>query len=201
MNWTIRLLTLAAIVALSACATPLREEQRSAIKMVGIVNDFPEHANFIVIGTTIFSNKKGDIEAPGLKDEITERVAAILRERGYNPEGVPSGQPTDKYDIVLRLLPRDVYNTPLLFGYGFYQRFLLGNSMMRQSYVALNLIPMIKGRSTCMACYEFAHSDLPFDTMPEHWTDLSEADQKIYLDSLRKDVDAAMIKLLDEAGL
>lgn len=196
-----RLLIAGIVMLLSACATPLTKGELEQIKRVGIVNNFPEHPSFTSIGTTLFNNTYDRAKDPTLKPFVTEHLATRLQERGFTVTEIDSENTDAGVDMVVIVIPRDIYNMVDTFGYGFYQRSMFGANAFRKSYTALNLEPRIKGKSRCSACYGESLTDLPIDDMPEEWSSLSETQQQQFAESLRTDIRNAIDRALQKTGL
>jgi len=186
---------------ITGCATPIREQTRASIQTIGVVNEFPEYPNYLIIGTTVFSNSKQEVPEPTLRAEVTTELIRMLSVKGYKAESVADGDSREKYDLILELVPRDLYGLATTNGFGFFNNFFLGLSLSKESYVALNLVPKIDGRSTCAACYAQSRSDLAVETMPASWGELSDDEKRIYIDSLRANMKSALSEVVREAGL
>lgn len=119
----------------------------------------------------------------------------IAREIADNAEA------KNNVDLVLFLIPRDVYQVPETFGYGVNQRSFLGALGPANTYVALNIGPYLHGERMGNAFYRENLSKLPVEQLPIKYSSLS-ADQKKYIeDDLKKNIQESVTELLKKVGL
>ncbi len=193
---------LALVSLLSACATPLGKQEIAAIKVIAIQNDFPEYPHLASIGTTIFNNEIGRVESAEYKLFVAEVVAKHLGAKGYTvnkPEASAAALP--RADLVLRLIPRDAYERVGTMGYGFYQRSMFGLKTKPASYVALNIMPLMDGKSRGGAYYRESFMALSIAELPTDWRSMSPALKTEFDQSLKTNIEKTVTSLLDEIGL
>ncbi len=188
---------LAALLA-SGC-TSFSPTEISAIKTVGIENQFPAIPAYTIVGTTVFNNELADIGDSSLHAYVGESLARLLEAKGYK---VIQDTSHGSYpDLVILINPRDIYGMVYTKGYGIYQRSFLGAVSMVTTYVALNLHPMKGGASACTTCYGKSLKKIPLDRLPSRWTDLDEAKRTEILELLKKSIDEALREALSSTKL
>ncbi len=171
-----KVLLIGMVLLVSACASTLKPNDLTSVKTVGILNNFPDNPNFVTIGTTIFNNEYAQINDPQFSNTISNTVIQYLGNKGFQATLITENQ-TREFDMVLELIPRDVYATPGTYGYGVNQRSMFGNPMQANTYVALNIIPIIDGKKKCGACYLQKLMPIEIEELPPTWEELS-AEQK-----------------------
>ena len=188
---------------LAGCAAPLTREELAEIERVGIVNSFPPHPNYTHIGTTIFNNSNELVEEGEYHTYLVEVLSELLRGRGYTPVPMAADAGADgQVDLVIEIIPRDVYEMVETYGYGFYQRSFLGAVAYTKSYVALNLRSTLGARSTCESCNGQSLSSLPVTgQLPRSWTALSAAQRQRFREILMTDIRRALEKAFAKIGL
>lgn len=186
---------------LSACATPLSKQEIAAIKVVAIQNEFPEYPNLASIGTTIFNNEIGRVESVEYKRFVTEVVAKYLGAKGYSVKSPDVAVPSPGVDLTLRLIPRDAYQRVGTLGYGFYQRSMFGIRTKPASYVALNIVPMMEGKSRGDAYYRESFVPLTLAELPTDWLSMSPELKMEFDRGLKSNIDKTVTSLLEEIGL
>ena len=195
-------ITVAVLLALlTACATPLTKNDIENIRHVGVLNTFPDYPNYTIVGTTIFNNEYGKIEDPSLKSFITNELIEQLSSRGISAKEISDETKNSGVDLILVVVPRDIYNMIDTYGYGLYQRSMFGVKAFKKSYVAMNIRPTINGKSRCDSCYGQSLTALPIDEMPEIWSDLDVAQQEQLIELLKKDIKNAVDIAFKKTGL
>lgn len=182
-------------LALAGCATPMTSETRATLNRVVVVNEFPDAPKYTHVGTTIFNNILGNTDDVDFKDVVAEEVAGHLRKSGYDPEVVEKHPGNRPGVLVVRIVPRDIDSLAYTDGYGYYRRTFLAVLAKQYTYVALNLVPELNGKSRCAACYAMSTTRLSNDEMPPSWGELSEEMKEAFRESLRADIR----KAIDEA--
>lgn len=186
----------AAAVLLTACSTPMSKQEIAAIHTVAIRNEFPKSPNLANIGTTIFNNEYGLVESAEYKQFVTDTVAKYLGAKGFTVVRVDA----PAADMVLELIPRDAYNQVGTMGYGFHQRSMFGIKGRAASYVALNIRPMLDGKSRGDAFYRESFSSLSVADLPTDWLSMSPALKAEFDRSLKANIEKTVTGLLDEIG-
>lgn len=197
LKLTIIILTLS---FLGGCASTLKPIELQSVKTVGIINQFPDTPNFVTIGTTIFNNEYAQVNEPLFSKTLTDSVINRLKTKGFQSQVIDETQ-RKKYDMVIELIPRDVYATPGTYGYGVNQRSAFGNTMQANTYVALNIVPYIHGKRKCSACYLQKLMPINIEKLPATWDELSETDKKYVSEVLSKNIESAINEILMQAGL
>jgi hypothetical protein len=191
------------LVLLAGCASPLTNTQRGTIKTIAVINQFPRHPNYAIIGTTVFNNKYDEVKDGDYFKYVSNITVEYLAKNGYTTTIVNGEQKglDKKYDLVLTLIPRDIYEMPGTNGYGVNQRSFLGVSSKPKVYVALNISPKLHGSVTGNAYYNFALEPLSFEELPTKWGNLS-ASQKREVDiKLKRNIKKAITELMGKLGI
>ena len=185
---------------LSACASTIKQQDLQSVKTVGVINNFPENPNFVTIGTTIFNNDYASIKDDKYSELLVKTVLDYVNAKGMIAKVIDESD-RGSYDMVLELIPRDMYGIPGTFGFGVNQRSMFGNAMQANTYVALNIGPYINGKSKCSACYLQKIKPLNIDNLPENWEALSINEQKHVDEILSENIRETLIELLVEVGI
>ena len=205
MKLMYRLITSILIIFITACATPITKEQLNNIKTIGLVNSFPENPNYLSIGLTIFENETSSLNSLSFKQYLTDISSSYLKDKGYKVSIYENRELAEKanLDMVIELLPRDAYQKPGTYGYGFYQRTLFGaNVSNAQSYVALNISPESKYFSNAFAAYYKENFDnIHLDALPEKWDNIPTDDRNKMIDNLKNNINKTVLGLIQEFGL
>jgi hypothetical protein len=194
---TIAILTLAFI---SGCASTLKPTELQSVKTVGIINNFPDTPNFVTIGTTVFNNEYAQVNDTSFSKVLVDTVIKRLEARGFTVELTSENQ-RKNYDMIIELIPRDVYAVPGTYGYGVNQRSAFGNTMQANTYVALNIAPFIRGKKKCSACYLQKLMPIEIEELPPTWEELSESDKQLVSDSLTKNIKMTINEIMAQTGL
>lgn len=201
MQFLNKLLLVFALLTLAACATPLTKEELVNVKNVAIKNNFPQKPNFTNIGTTMFNNKYDSVDDESYKQVVTNELAMALKNKGYKVIDLSNGTPDSSADLIIEIIPRNVYDMIDTNGYGFYDRSFLSSSVYRKSYVALNLSPIFNGKDKCDSCYGESLTDLPIEDMPDLWSDLDENLKIKFKEILKEDIKNAIGQAFSKTGL
>lgn len=191
-------------VAVAGCATPLDQSEVARIKSIGVLNSFPDHPNYKIIGTTIFENTESEIREFEYKAIVYDSLKSYLEGRGYAVSPVSSREDVSREDIdlVIEILPRQARDRPYTFGYGFVQKSFLGTSETPKSYVALNLIPVTgRAQNPFNAYYEENFSILGVATLPSKWEDLTPLRKRYLSDNLLRNIEETIAKVAPKLGL
>lgn len=186
---------------LTACTAPLTKQDLVSIKTIEIVNNFPDKPNFTNVGTTMFNNKYELVDDPSYKLFITNEIKSQLQKRGYIVIEASDSTAPSKPDLILEVIPRDIYDMIDTYGYGFYDRSVFNKSKYRKSYFALNLRPVTNGKSRCDVCYGESLTDLPLEDMPDAWGSLSDNKKEEFKAILLKDIKKTIEIVLPKTGL
>lgn len=200
----LKLVTVTALILLcTACSAPLTKSQLDTAKTAGIVNNFPKEPTFNVIGTTVFNNEYRNISDTSFHDKVTDIVMKRLESRGFNVTSFEQGGESnkDKVDLLIELIPRDMYQVPGTYGYGVNQRSFLGKKASPVVYVALNISPYLHGESKGSAFYLQKAERLSFDDLAENWDDLPAQKKEEIIISLNSMIEKTITELLNEVGI
>ncbi len=183
---------------LTACATSLTPQNLENVKTVGVIDNFPDTPRYNVVGTTIFNNEYDKIDDKTYKALLEKTVVERLTAKGFKVSIIDKKQ-SNNYDMIIELVPRDLYQTPETFGYGLNQRSFLGVRMPAFTYVSLNVVPYIQGKVMCEACYAANITSLKIGDLPNSWQALNKQHQDIARDAMNdnivKGVNEVMIKM------
>ncbi len=113
---------------LVSCATPLKESQLQSISTIGIINEFDRKPKFMIIGSTIFTNKVSKIENSEFHSHLSNFTKSYLEDAGYNVTLLDEND-GNSVDLLLRLRPTSVYNAEYMEGFGVVEKFFLANPM------------------------------------------------------------------------
>lgn len=196
-----KMLIIIMLLSLTGCTSPLTKQDIEKIETIGVLNKFPDKPNFVNVGTTIFNNKSDTVNDASFKNYLTIVISKHLKERGYSVVELSKGMSISGIDLVLEVKPRGVYNMIDTDGYGFHDRSVLGKSISRTAYVALNLVPKTGGRSRCESCYGQSLDVLPTLDMPDLWDELSDRDKEIFKRILNENIVNAIKIALPKTGL
>lgn len=203
MQSCIRDLLIASIALLCvSCATPMKQSEVEKIKTVGVINQFPEYPNFVSVGTTIFNNDYDKIEDHQFHAYVSQVVLDYLKSKGLGAREITdSAEAKNNVDLVLYLIPRDVYQVPETFGFGVNQRSFLGVLGPANTYVALNISPYLHGERMGSAFYRENLSKLQIEQLPGKYSSLT-VDQKKHVEGdLKKNIQESITELLKKVGL
>ncbi len=164
----------------------------------GVVNQFPDHPNYLKEKTLTARQQNTTIESLWVKGQLTRVVEQFLVAKGYRVIEVESkvALKDGRADMVIEIVPRQVSKREGTFGYGFSDRkFLLGLINTKpNSYVCLQLTLNRKNSMRVITTKrEERFSDIGVDTMPGEWTKLTGAEKKRFEENLQ----ANMAKTLD----
>ncbi|WP_036182620.1 hypothetical protein [Marinobacterium lacunae] len=201
MNAVSKGIIISCLVFLTACASPLTKKELETLRTVGVVNEFPEYPNFTNIGTTVFNNEYDEVNDSTLKQFVTNEVVSQINSRGYSAIEISDKVSDADVDLVMVIVPRDIYNMIDTYGYGFYQRSMFSANAFEKSYVALNLRLTTNGNSRCDTCYGQSLTELPIDEMPAKWSELEDSKKKEFINILKQDIKSAVAIAFNKTGL
>jgi len=184
----------------TSCATKMKQQELETIKTIGIINKFPDYPNFVTIGTTVFTNEYAEIKDSQFKQYLSSSAKRYLIAKGFQVSLINDNEKSS-YDMVVELLPRDMYEMPGTFGFGLNQRYIFGFAQKPIVYVALNIVPSIKGKIKCSACYLQKFTQVAIGELPQQWSELSDQNKQIVTQSLKHNIEIAISEIFIEAGL
>ncbi len=187
-------------VFVGGCATPLTTEERSTISSVGVINQFPAYPNYVVVGTTIFNNEYDEIPDPSHREYLEQVVEGYFEAKGYSVRMLSKNDSGEEVDLLVTLIPRDIYQMPGTHGFGVMQRSILGKPFPAQVYVALNLNAKFKGR-VVGTDYKAILSEFSQSSLPPNWESLPESQKGEVNEKLRAGVKKAIHEVFRENGI
>ena len=186
------LLMAAGLVLLNfyGCSTSGVDETALNPITFGVVNQFPDHPNYLKEKTLTAMQQNRVIDSLFVKKQLTQVVRTFLMAKGYRVIEAESkaALKDGRADMVIEIVPRQISKKEGTFGYGFSDRkFLLGLINTKpQSYVAMHLTLSRKNSMRVVTTdKEEQFSDIGVDTMPGEWTQLSEEEKKRFEENLQ----------------
>ncbi len=197
---------LAGLVLLNfyGCSTSGTNEASLQPITFGVINQFPDYPNYLKEKTLVAMHQTTIIESLFVKDQLTRIVEKFLIAKKYRVIEVDSKDALKdgRADMVIEIVPRNVFKTEGTFGYGFADRnFLLGLIKNKpHSYVAMELILTRKNsRRTITTKKEERFSEIGIDSMPDQWTQLTKDEKKRFeenlLENMAKTADILLSRL------
>jgi hypothetical protein len=190
----------AGMVLLNVYSCTTSKIETSHIKPIrfGVVNKFPDHPNWLKEKTLTVNQKSAVIDSLFVKDQLTLAVEKSLVSKGYEVVAVESKDALKEglADMVIEIVPREVFKKEGTLGYGFADRkFLLGLIKNKpHSYVAMELTLSRKNSGRVIKTgREERFSEIGMDTMPDGWDQLSLEDKKMFEENLQEN----MVKTAD----
>ncbi|WP_428034087.1 hypothetical protein [Amphritea sp.] len=187
----------------AACAGPMSRDKIDTIQTVGIVNSFPQSPTLVNIGTTIFNNQYDSLPGTDYYEKVTDAAIAYFNEKGFKAEFVKenSEQSRSKFDLLIELVPRDMYGLPDTYGYGVFQRSFLGMKKKPIVYVALNMGPYFKGSKQGDAFYKQGVTELEITDLPAQWAELTTDQQRMIDKALKQQIETTITELIAQLGI
>ena len=187
---------------LSSCATPLKQSQLERISTIGIDNQFNQKPRYMIIGSTVFTNKVSEIDSTEFYSHLSNTTKSHLESLGYNVSLV-TNDTNIEYDLLLKLRPTSIYQAEFMQGYGVVEKFFLGESKGAGAYISMAIDPEIKGeRKGFLAIYsEDGIVPTGVDHLADSWEGLSNDQQTKIKTSLRTAIEQTVSKVLTQIGL
>jgi hypothetical protein len=196
------------LVLLNVCGCTTSGVDEAALKSItfAVVNQFPEHPNYLKEKTLTAMQQNSAIESLAVKKQLTQVVQKFLAAKGYRVIEAESkaALKDGRADMVIEIVPLQISQKEGTFGYGFSDRkFLLGLINTKpQSYVALHLTLSRKNSMRVITTSkEERFSDIGVDTMPGEWNELSEKEKKRFEENLQANMAKAVDLLLSQLKL
>jgi hypothetical protein len=199
-----KLISITALILLcTACSAPLTKTQLESANTAGVVNNFPKEPTFNVIGTTVFNNEYASITDSSFHNKVTEIVTKRLESRGFNVTTFEQDDEDNKskVDLLIKIIPREVYQIPGTYGFGVNQRSFLGKKASPVVYVALNISPYLHGESKGNAFYLQNLEQLTFDDLAESWDSLPTDKKEEIITTLNTKIESTINELLNNVGI
>jgi len=125
-----------------ACAPSVTQHDASKLT-VGILNEFPDTPNYIKERTFTFRHQIGDYGIDGFKNILMQSAEEYLIPKGYKVINVEdkTALKDGRADMIVQIVPMDIFKQDGTPGYGFYDRKILGILIKQpaRSYICLNM--------------------------------------------------------------
>ena len=186
------------------CSTSGMDEGSLSPITFGVINQFPDHPNYLKEKTLVAMHQNTTIESISVKGQLTRVVEQFLIAKGYRVIEVDSKDALKdgRADMVIEIVPRNVFKREGTYGYGFADRsFLLGLIKNKpHSYVAMELILKRKNsRRIITTKKEERFSEIGIDSMPDKWTQLTKDEKRRFeenlLENMAKTADILLSRL------
>ncbi len=186
------------------CTTSGMDEASIKPITFGVINQFPDHPNYLKEKTLVAMHQTTIIESLSIKDQLTRVIEKFLIAKGYRVVEVDGKDALKdgRADMVIEIVPRNVYKREGTFGYGFADRnFLLGLIKNKpHSYAAMELILTRKNsRRIITTKKEERFSEIGIDSMPDQWSELTKDEKKRFeenlLENMAKTADLLLSRL------
>jgi hypothetical protein len=194
---------LAGFILLGAygCSTSGIDETSIDSITFGVVNKFPDHPNYLKEKTLTVNQQNTIIESLFVKDSLTRTVEKFLIAKGYRVIEVESkaALKDGRVDMVIEIVPREIFKREGTFGYGFADRkFLLGLIENKpHSYVAMQLTLSRKNSMRVITTNkEERSSEIGINAMPDKWDQLPLEEKKRFEKNLQENMAKAADLLL-----
>ena len=179
-----------ALLSFYGCGTSGIDDTSLKSINFGVVNQFPDHPNYLKEKTLTTMQQNMTIGSLSVKGQLTRVVEEFLIAKGYRVIEVESKEALKdgRADMVIEIVPRQVSKREGTFGYGFSDRkFLLGLINTKpNSYVYMQLTLSRKNSMRVITTNrEERFSDIGVDTMPREWTKLTDAEKKRFEENLQ----------------
>ncbi len=196
----------AGLVLLSfyGCSTSGMDDASLQPITFGVINRFPDHPNYLKEKTLVVMHSNTIIESLFVKDQLTRVVEKFLIAKKYRVIEVDDKDALKdgRADMVIEIVPRNVFKKEGAFGYGFADRnFLLGLIKNKpHSYAAMELILSRKNsRRITTTKKEERFSEIGMDSMPDQWSELTKDEKKRFeenlLENMAKTADLLLSRL------
>lgn len=212
LHFTLYLILFFALIVfpgLTACtpatntATALPER---SVKVVGVLNSFPQTPNYIKKETFVFRHRRSTLDHMQFKDVITKTALDYYAAKGYKAVAVSGTNAVKdgRVDYLVQIRPMNIYKHDGTLGYGFYDRRIL-KVLIRQparSYVCLNALLRQKGRLTLKQTGRQENfSRLGLAELPDSPDALTESQVKDLAQNLEKNIRDTVLRVLPMLGV
>jgi hypothetical protein len=187
-------------LSLFACSGQLSKKQQAEIRTVAIVNNFPDYPAYAQINISIHTQAYPTVNEPAFKRALTNQVAQLVRQQGYLVKENFDGD-ASKVDLLIEISPEKVDDLVDSFAYGFHYRSLLGLISASHSYVSLNLMTKLKGKTQCDDCVGESVTKLDIHGWRNNWIELPRTEKKKFEDALNSNIKNAVETAFSKTGL
>lgn len=197
--------SLFSILSVFSCASITQNDPASQLT-IGIWNEFPETPNYIKKQTFIFRHKIAGYDTEAFKQVLTRSVEEYLTSKGYKVIEVQDKAALDngRADMIVQILPIDIFKQEGTLGYGFYDREILKFVIKQpaRSYVCMNMTLHKKGtRKVKRTGRQETFSRLKNKELPDSPDQLTDEQKKEMALTLNKDIEKTVLKALPVLGL
>ena len=130
------------LFSMFACAPSVTQHDASKLT-VGILNEFSDTPNYIKERTFTFRHQIGDYGIDGFKNILMQSAEEYLIPKGYKVINVEdkTALKDGRADMIVQIVPMDIFKQDGTPGYGFYDRKILGILIKQpaRSYICLNM--------------------------------------------------------------
>jgi len=193
------------LLPLLACSQPIVRNDATSLT-IGILNEFPDAAKYIKKKTFVFRHRVETYEEDRFKKLITHSAEDYLISKGYKVIKVKDRTAlTDgRADMIVQILPMNIFKQDGTLGYGFYDRKLLVVVLKQpaKSFICLNMRLHRKDRKKVVSTKrQEGFSNLMMKELPESPDQLTENEIKEMSLNLEKNIKKTTIRSLSVLGL
>ncbi|AYQ57789.1 hypothetical protein MS2017_2137 [Bathymodiolus thermophilus thioautotrophic gill symbiont] len=191
------------ILLLTGCSTtPLTKQQLSKVQTVAIVNSFPKHPSYSLIGTTVFQNEISYIGGEDYRAELSNMFVKYFTQKGYKNIAVYNNKKEAKGDLIIMLEPAEL-NVPGVYGnvgYGIYQKSFFGISGDPLTYIEMNASAELRSGEEFNTHF---HNSIPtsFKKLTKKWNDLSDSKKDAIRGKIKKSMKKSVKSAMHDLGL
>ena len=188
-----------------ACSQPVIKNDATSLT-IGILNEFPGSAKYIKQRTFVFRHQVEAYEKDRFKKFITHSAEDYLISKGYKVIEVKDKTAlTDgRADMIVEILPMDMFKQDGTMGYGFYDRKLLVIVLKQhaKSYICLDMKLHRKDIGKVVSTKrQEGFSKLMIKELPESPDQLTENEIKDMSLNLENNIKKTIIRSLSVLGL
>lgn len=188
-----------------ACSQPVIRNDATSLT-IGILNEFPDAAQYIKKRTFVFRHQVETFEKDRFKKVITHSAEDYLISKGYKVIAVKDKTAlTDgRADMIVQILPMNIFQQDGTLGYGFYDRTLLVVVLKQpaKSFICLDMKLHRKDSGKVVSTKrQEGFSNLMIKELPESPDRLSENEIKAMSLNLDNNIKKTIIKSLSVLGL
>jgi len=188
-----------------ACSQPVIRGDATSLT-IGILNEFPDDAQYIKKRTFVFRHQVAAYEEDRFKKFITHSAEDYLISKGYKVIEVKdkTALKDGRADMIVEILPMNIFKQDGTLGYGFYDRKLLVFVLKQpaKSFICLNMKLYRKDRGKVVSTKrQEGFSKLMIKELPESPDQLSENEIKEMSLNLEKNIKETITRSLSVLGL
>ena len=193
------------LFSMCACAPAVTRHDASNLTG-GILNEFPDTPNYIKKRTFVFRHKVACYGTDGFKNILTQSAKEYLISKGYKVINVENktALKEGRADMIVQILPMDIFKHDGTLGYGFYDRKFL-EILMKQparSYICLHMNLIRKDRTKVVRTGRQENfSKLIVKELPDSPDQLTENERKEISLNLENNIRKTIFRVLPMLGL